>query len=98
MLHPVIIKLKQLRTDVSRCDNNFANGLAYLIRLSDEVTKLALHGDLEDGLLVHMMVTPEGYVDVLSGARVAPVSIVTEGTSTPANAALSLEVTEVTSG
>ena len=95
MLHPVIIRLKELRSDVTRCDHNFASGLAYLIRLSDEVTK---HGDLDDGTMVHMMMTPEWYIDVLSGARIAPVSIVSDGASMPENAALSLEVTEVTPG
>lgn len=96
MLQPVLAKLKYLRSGVSRCDTNYAIGVAFLVRLSDSFTKYVINGGGEGAVALQGMLGPEGYLDLLSGARIAPVSIVSGGAQRPATAALTLEVTEET--
>ena len=68
-----------------------AGNCANIISLSDTVTKLSLNGGAGSSSVTTTL-SPAGYTEALSGANVAPVSIVEEGTQAPTNAALVLSI------
>ena len=95
MLPPVLQKIQALREQaLVRCAA-IAENCANIITLSDKYTKLAMEGGVTPGSSSSTTLGPAGYTETLSGATVAPVSIVNAGNASPANAALVMEIEHV---
>lgn len=100
-LPPILQKLEELRRDARHRNMREIERIDAFVRLSSRVTHVELA--LIDGEAVSVVpdggggrMEPSGY-KTLTGAVVAPVSVVGPGASAPLNAALTLEVEAISS-